>query len=120
MRRALRVGLPVLYLLALVSMGVAGWFALLDGAAGAVPGNTAVAESLTLVVGLTVPVVAVLGGYLGAFPAVRALRDVEVSAATVTLRLARYLVGVVALVTLLVAADTSTSRRALTAGNAPR
>ena len=107
MRRALRVGLPVLYLLALVSMGVAGWFGLLDGAAGALPGNTAVAESLTLVVGLTVPVVAVLGGYLGAFPTVRALRDVEVSAATVTLRLARYLVGVVALVTLLVAATSA-------------
>jgi len=102
LRRAFRFGLPVVYLLALVAMAVAGWFDLLGSVADAVPGGTAVARVLVLVVGLATPVVAVLGGYLGAFPAIKALRDVELSAVTVTIRLARYLLGALALVVVLV------------------
>ena len=102
LRRAFKVGLPVVYLVALVTMAVAGWFELLGNVADALPGGTAVADALVLVVGLAVPVVAVLGGYLGAFPAVKSLRDVELSAATVTIRLVRYLVGLLALVVVLV------------------
>jgi hypothetical protein len=102
LRRAFRFGLPVCYLLALVAMAVAGWFELLGTIAGTIPGGTAVADAVVLVVGLAAPVVAVIGGYLGAFPAVRALRDVDLSAVTVTIRLARYLFGLLALVVVLV------------------
>jgi len=102
LRRAFKIGLPVVYLVALVAMAVAGWFGLLGSVADSIPGGTAVADTLVLVVGLAVPVVAVLGGYLGAFPAVKALRDVELSAVTVTIRLARYLFGLLALVVVLV------------------
>jgi STE24 endopeptidase len=101
LRRAYRVGLPVLYVVALVAMAVAGWFDLLGSVAAAFPGETALADTAALVVGVATPVVAVLGSYLGAFPAVRALRDVEMSAVTVTIRLARYLFGLLAVVVVL-------------------
>ena len=101
-RRAFRFGLPVVSLLALVAMAVAGWFDLLGSVADAIPGGTAVARAVVLVVGFAAPVVAVIGGYLGAFPAVKALRDVELSAVTVTIRLARYLFGALAVVVVLV------------------
>lgn len=107
LRRALRLGLPVVYLLALVSMAVAGWFDLLDGVASALPGGAAVADALGLVVGFGTPVVAVVGGYLGAFPAVRALRDVDMSARTVAVRLARYLFGAFVLAVALVGGTTA-------------
>jgi len=107
LRRALRLGLPVVYLLALVSMAVAGWFDLLGSIAAALPGGTAVADAVALIVGLTAPVLAVVGGYMGAFPAVKALREVDVSAGTVALRLARYLAGLLALAVVLVVGTTA-------------
>ena len=102
LRRAFRVGLPACYLVALLGMALAGWFDLLGSVADALPGGTAVADAFALVAGLTAPVLAVVGGYLGAFPAVRALRDVDLSAATVAVRLTRYLVGLFVLATVLV------------------
>lgn len=114
LRRALKLGLPVVYLLALVSMALAGWFGLLGDAASAAPGGTAVADIVALVVGLTTPVLAVVGGYMGAFPAVRDLRDVDISAGTVALRLGRYLLGAFALAVVLVVGTTALGADATT------
>jgi hypothetical protein len=106
-RRALRVGLPVVYVVALVAMVGAGWLDAVDAAVAALPGGeSAVGGAVTVVVGLSTPAAAVAAGYFGVFPAVRELREVEVSAATVAARLARYvagLAGVFALVVLAVA-----------------
>jgi STE24 endopeptidase len=103
-RRSLRWGLPVVYVVALLSMVAGGWLRLIDGIADSVPaGGTAVGDLVT------VPSVAVLGGYLGLFPAVRDLRDVGVSATTALARLARWIAGLFALVVVLVAAVTAVS-----------
>ncbi|WP_459193407.1 M48 family metalloprotease [Halosimplex sp. J119] len=101
-RRALRLGLPLVYVLALVAMVLMGWLDAVDAAFGALfGGESTVGGALTLVAGLAAPLVAVVAGYFGAFPAIRELRSVEASAATVAARLARYaggMVGVLAVV----------------------
>ncbi|WP_415379647.1 M48 family metalloprotease [Halosimplex sp. TS25] len=97
-RRALRISLPLAYVVALVAMVAAGWLDAVDAAVGALPGgDSTVGGALTLVTGLTAPLAAVAGGYFGAFPAIRELRTVDVSAATVATRLARYAAGMVAM-----------------------
>lgn len=99
-RRALRVGLPLAYLVALAGMVATGWLDAVDAAVGALPGGgSPVGGAVTLVAGLTAPAVAVVAGYFGAFPAVRELRDVDVSATVVAGRIARYAAAMVALLT---------------------
>ncbi|QPV64764.1 M48 family metalloprotease [Halosimplex litoreum] len=97
-RRAFRVGLPVVYVVALFAMIAAGWLDAVDAALGALPaGESVVGGAVTVVVGLTAPAVAVGAGYFGAFPVVRDLREADVSATTVAARLVRYAVGLAAL-----------------------
>jgi len=104
-RRAFRVGLPVVYVAALVAMLAVGWPEPVETAVGSLPGGeSAVGSAVSLVAALAVPGVAVVAGYFGAFPVVRDLRDVDVSAATVAVRVARYAVGLAAVLTLVVAA----------------
>lgn len=98
LRRAFRFGLPVVYVVALVAMVAAGWFDAVDAAIGAIPGGVSVVGgAVALAAGLTAPAVAVFAGYFGAFPAARELREAEVSAATVAVRLARYAAGIAAI-----------------------
>ncbi|WP_436925228.1 hypothetical protein [Halosimplex amylolyticum] len=102
-RRALRVGLPLAYVVALVAMAAAGWLGAVDAAAGRLPGGeSAVGGAVAVVAGLTAPLVAVVAGYFGAFPTIRDLRAVDVSAAAVAVRLARYAAGMVALLCVVV------------------
>lgn len=104
-RRAFRVGLPVVYVAALVAMLAVGWPETVATAVGSLPGGeSAVGSVVSLVAALAVPGVAVVAGYFGAFPAVRDLRDVDVSAATVAVRVARYAVGLAAVLTLVAVA----------------
>lgn len=99
-RRAFRVGLPTVYVVALVAMGGFGWPDTVESLVAAVSGSeSAVGTGLRIAGTLTPPAVAVLAGYFGAFPAVRALRDVDVSATTVAVRLARYVAVMVTLLT---------------------
>jgi len=94
LRRAFRVGLPVVYVVALFAMVGAGWLDAVDAGVGALPGGESiVGGAVTIVAGLSAPAVAVVAGYFGAFPAVRDLREVDISAATVAVRLARYAAG---------------------------
>ncbi|QLH80634.1 M48 family metalloprotease [Halosimplex pelagicum] len=100
-RRAFRFGFPVTYVLALVAMAGVGWIDAADGAVEALLGDgSVVGDALTLAVVLVGPSGAVFAGYFGALPTVRDLRDVDVSAATVAARLARWTAGVVVVVTL--------------------
>lgn len=93
-RRALRLGLPVVYVVALLAMVTAGWLDVVGAAVEATLGGESPASgAFTLVAGLAAPAVAPVAAYFGAFPAVRALREVDVSAATVAVRLGRYAAG---------------------------
>jgi len=93
-RRAFRVGLPVVYVVALSAMVATGWLDVVDAAIGALPGGeSVVGGAVTIVAGLGVPAVAVGAGYFGALPVVRDLREVDVSAGTVAVRFARYAAG---------------------------
>jgi len=99
-RRAFRFGLPTVYVVALVAMGVSGWLDTVDSLVGALPGSDSpVGTALTIVTTLSAPAIAVIAGYFGAYPAVRALRGVDVSATTVVVRLARYALAMVAVFT---------------------
>jgi hypothetical protein len=107
-RPAFRIGLPVVYLLALLAMTAAGWLDLLS----TLPGQgTVVGDTAELLVGLPVPSVAVVGAYLGAFPAVRELREADMTATAAARRLLRYLAGIGAVaVTLVVLVTRLTGR----------
>lgn len=100
LRRAFRFGFPTVYVVTLVAMGVAGWPDTVDSLVDALPGSdSGVGTAITVVGALSAPAVAVLAGYFGAFPTVRALRDVNVSVRTVAVRLARYAAAMVAVLT---------------------
>ncbi|WP_135805861.1 M48 family metalloprotease [Halorussus marinus] len=93
-RRALAVGLPATGLAALFAALATDALELTDTvirAASPFLAASPIGAVLTWVPTLAGVVVAVVAGYLGAFPSVRALRDAELSAAAAALGLGRWL-----------------------------
>ncbi len=105
LRRALKVGLPVTYVLAVITMTATGWLEVVDAVVAWVPlGETIVGNVLALVLLLGTPALAVVVAYLGALPVVVDLRNLTVSPTRVVLLLARYVAGLVALFVVLLLA----------------
>lgn len=104
LRRALHVGLPLAYVAALLGLAAAGWLDVLDAAAAALPGGeTFVGDLLSLLALFAGPLPAVVLAYLGAFPAAKALRGVEMEWSTAALLMGRYAAGLVAAFVVLLA-----------------
>ncbi|MFB6309041.1 MAG: hypothetical protein ABEH35_06905 [Haloarculaceae archaeon] len=107
LRTAMKLGLPAAYVVALLATSLARWPATVEGAAASVPGGPVVEQTLSLLGVYATPLVAVVFGYLGAFPTIRATRGVEMSATAAAGRLVRYLFGLAALVVVLAVASTA-------------
>ncbi|WP_135365835.1 M48 family metalloprotease [Halosimplex halophilum] len=105
LRRAVRAVLVVVYAGTVVALLDAGWFLVVDAVAAPLVGtDTPVASAVTLYLGVTTPLVAVIGAYFGAFPAAQSLRGTDVSPASAALRLARFGLGTALYFTVLVVA----------------
>ncbi|MFC4245778.1 hypothetical protein ACFOZ7_01960 [Natribaculum luteum] len=105
LRLALKVGLPVTYVLAVITMTATGWLEVVDAVVAWVPlGETIVGNVLALVLLLGTPALAVVVAYLGALPVVVDLRNLTVSPTRVVLLLARSVAGLVALFVVLLLA----------------
>ncbi|WP_123535115.1 M48 family metalloprotease [Halosimplex salinum] len=105
LRRALRVGLTVVYAVTVVGMLVSDWATVVAAAIDPVLGAaTQVGDAVTLTLTIATPLVAVFASYFGAFPAAQALRETDVSAVAAAARLARYAAGMTLLFVVLVVA----------------
>lgn len=96
-RLLLWVLLPATYVLALFAMTAGGWLDAVERANDAVPAG--IAESFVgLVLVFGVPALAAIAPYLGLFPAIRAVRGLEMTRRAVLAVLLRYVAGFVVLV----------------------
>lgn len=102
-RRSLKIGLPITYLLTLLAITAAGWLDVVNAGIAAAPlSETVLGNWLALSVMLGVPTVAPIAGYLGLFPTIRGLRDVEMTWRRVAVALGRFVAVIVGIfVTLL-------------------
>ncbi|ELZ29220.1 HtpX protease-like protein [Halosimplex carlsbadense 2-9-1] len=113
LRRAVRVVLVVVYAATVLALLDADWFLVVDAAAAPLLGtDTELASAVTLFLGVTTPLVAVIGAYLGAFPAIRSLRGTDLSPGSAALRLGRFGLAVALYFTaLVVVQDALTTER---------
>lgn len=100
-RRSVRFGLPVTFLVAYLVLGAAGTSALVDAVLGwiapSLPGSRLDWTASQVLRGTGSAVVAV-AGYVGLYPAVLRVRNVEMTTATAARRLFRYVVVLVVFV----------------------
>lgn len=95
-RRSLKIGLPITYLVTLLAMSAGGWPDVVDAGIAAAPlSETVLGSWVVISVLFGVPAVGPIAGYLGLFPAIKTLRDVEMTWGRATVVLGRFVAVIV-------------------------